>query len=100
MPQLASRLDANPLSGPGGGADPVCRCQNTWQSATWQVEGPTSAGPTTYDVRVVLGFGPSSQESFDVSVDGVESGSLIADIQCAGLGSSSSIFSASPPACG
>ena len=92
-PALANRLDSHPTSGSGGGADPVCRCQNTWQSATYQVAGPTPDGPTTYVVRVVLQFGPSSSESFDVIVQGVASGSLISDIQCAGMGASTSIMS-------
>jgi hypothetical protein len=32
--RLKRRLQANPTSGPGGGADPICRCQNTPQRAT------------------------------------------------------------------
>jgi len=57
MPALAQRLDSNPLHA----ADPICRCQNSYQSATYQVAGPTSAGPTTYDVRVTLNFGAATQ---------------------------------------
>jgi hypothetical protein len=98
-PDLAQRLDQQPLGGPGGGADSVCRCQNTWMSSTYQVEGPTPDGPTTWDVRVIIVFGPSSQESFDVIVQAVASGSLISDIQCGGGGASTSIKQASPGPC-
>ncbi|MFN2451000.1 MAG: hypothetical protein ABR541_01450, partial [Candidatus Dormibacteria bacterium] len=46
-PQLAQRLDQHPLSGPTGGADALCRCQNTYQSVSYGVAGPTADGPTT-----------------------------------------------------
>ncbi|MFN2451901.1 MAG: hypothetical protein ABR541_06075, partial [Candidatus Dormibacteria bacterium] len=93
-PQLAQRLDQHPLSGPTGGADALCRCQNTYQSVSYGVAGPTADGPTTYNVRVTLTFGPASQEALDVIVQEVQSGSLVSDVQCGGGGPSTSIMQA------
>ncbi|GAC1342386.1 MAG: hypothetical protein NVSMB29_14010 [Candidatus Dormibacteria bacterium] len=94
-PRLAQRLDQHPLSGPtGGGADALCRCQNTYQTVTYAVAGPAQDAPTTYTVRVTLIFGPTSHEALDVIVQGVQSGSLVSDVQCAGGGPPTSILEA------
>jgi hypothetical protein len=93
-PALAQRLDQHPLSGGGGGADPVCRCQNTWQAASYAVRSPLPDDPTGSDVRVTLDFGAGSHLSFDVIVEGVQSGSLVSDIQCGGGGPGTSILQA------
>ena len=97
-PSLAQALDKNPTSGPGGGAAPLCRCQNTWQSATFRAEPEAGGQGVTYDVQVVLDFGGDS-EKFTVVVFGVESGFLADDIYCTNGGPSTSIKGASPGPC-
>ena len=84
---LAQRLDSHPLPG----ADAICRCQNTYQSASYQVAGPIPGLSNEYVVRAKLQFGQLSQ-SFDVIVSETSSGSLIGDIQCGGGGSATSIM--------
>lgn len=91
-PALAQRLDQHPLSGAGGGANPICRCQNVWRSATYAVMGPLPGDPTGYDVRVNLEFGDGTKVGLDLLVEAVASGSLISDIQCAGGGPATSIM--------
>ena len=91
-PGLAQRLDQHPLSSGGGGADPICRCQNTWQAASYAVRSPLPADPTGSDVRVTLDFGAGTRLSYDVIVEGVQSGSLVSDIQCGGGGQATSIL--------
>ena len=95
---LGAALDRQPLSAGGGGADPVCRCQNSYTSATYMVMA--SAGqPAEYVVQVHLAFGPNSSLTFDVIVDSVESGSLASDILCGNGDPNTSIKGSSPGAC-
>ncbi|MFN2581879.1 MAG: hypothetical protein ABR498_03955 [Candidatus Dormibacteria bacterium] len=95
---LGMKLDHNPTSGPAGGADPVCRCQATWMSATYTVT-QTPVNQTQYTVKVQLTFGPTSAETFDVVVLSVESGSLADDILCGNGDPSTSIKGSSPGPC-
>lgn len=94
---LGAALDRQPLSGPGGGADPVCRCQNTYSSATYLVSSAPAAGEFTVQVKLV--FGTSSSVTLDVIVESVESGSLASDILCGSGDPSTSIKGSSPGPC-
>ena len=95
---LGAALDRQPLSGPGGGADPICRCQSTWMSATYMVT-PTPVQQTQYTVKVMLVYGPGSTQTFDVVVLSVESGSLASDLLCGTGDPSTSIKGSSPGSC-
>ena len=95
---LGAALDRQPLSAPAGGADPVCRCQASYMSATYMVE-PSATQQAEYIVQVHLDFGPGSSLTFDLIVDSVESGSLASDILCGNGDPSTSIKGSKPGAC-
>ena len=95
---LGAALDRQPLSASGGGADPVCRCQNSYMSVTYTVM-PSAQQPSQYVVQVHLSFGPGSSLTFDLIVDSVESGSLASDILCGNGDPATSIKGSSPGAC-
>jgi hypothetical protein len=91
---LAQRLDANPLKQ----AEPLCRCQNTWQSRTIDTE-PLPAGNPGAIAHVVLNFG-SSTVKLDVTVLRTEGGWFASDTSCTGQDpSATSIYSTTPPPC-
>lgn len=90
--ELRARLTgSNPL--PGG--NPLCRCQNPYQSATASV---TWAGglPTGH---VVMDFGSNVAIRLDIQLR-VESGHwTVYDTTCAGEGSGTSLYSSTPTTC-
>lgn len=92
---FAARLDANPLRA----AEPLCRCQNTWQSRTITTEALPPGNPGAI-AHVVLNFG-GSQVKLDVTVLRTPGGWFATDTTCTGQDTSAtSIYSASPPPCG
>jgi hypothetical protein len=97
--RLANRLDQQPLAGSAGGAEPVCRCQNSWTSVSVSTNVLPSDS-TMYIAHVVLNFG-SAQERFDVSISRSAGGWFANDISCTGRDPhATSIYAASPPPCG
>lgn len=56
-PRLRARLATNPTSGPGGGADPMCRCQNVTSRSVYVVLQNNGA---TARVEARLFFGASA----------------------------------------
>ncbi|HZS15368.1 MAG TPA: hypothetical protein VFC09_12290 [Candidatus Dormibacteraeota bacterium] len=91
--RLAQRLDANPTPG----AEPLCRCQNTWQSSSVSVT--QTPDPSVWMVHVVLVFGPAATVKIDLLVRRTAAGWLADDTSCTGQGSQTSIYSAAPPPC-
>ena len=92
---LAQRLDSNPL----GGAEPLCRCQNTYQSSTITTEALPPGNPGAI-AHVVLDFG-GSMVKLDVTVIRSAGGWFASDTSCTGQDSgTTSIYAAAPPACG
>jgi hypothetical protein len=93
---LAQRLDANPLKQ----ANPLCRCQNGWQSRTISSD-PLPAGNPGAIAHVVLNFGPGSTEKFDVTILRTSGGWFASDTACTGKDpAATSIYAATPPPCG
>ena len=93
---LAQRLDGNPLKQ----AEPLCRCQNAYQSRTITTE-PLPAGNPGGIAHVVLTFGPSSTVKLDVTVLRTAGGWFASDTSCTGQDpQATSIYAASPPPCG
>jgi hypothetical protein len=91
---LAQRLDANPLKQ----AEPLCRCQNTWQSRTITAD-PLPASNPGATAHVVLNFG-GAPEKLDVTVLQTQGGWFASDTFCTGQDpSATSIYAASPPPC-
>jgi hypothetical protein len=95
-PRLKARMQAIVSGFSGGGADPVCRCQNSYTSAavtTELVSGQAVA-------HVVLGIGPSSTVKMDWVF--VQSGGawLADDSYCTAQGSATSIYTAMRPCSG
>jgi len=92
-PRLKARMQAIISGFSGGGADPVCRCQNTYTSATVTTELVSGQAVA----HVVLGFGPSSTVRMDWVF--VQSGGawLADDSYCTALGSGTSIYVAMRP---
>jgi len=91
---LAARLDANPLKQ----AEPLCRCQNTWQSRTITTDPlpPDNPGATAH---VVLNFG-SGSEKLDVTVLRTQGGWFASDTSCTGQDpQATSIYAAAPVPC-
>lgn len=91
--RLAQRLD----SGPTPGAEPLCRCQNTWQQSSISVT--QTPDPSVWTVHVVLTFGPGATVKIDLLVRRTAAGWLADDTTCTGQGSATSIYSATPPPC-
>jgi hypothetical protein len=92
---LAARLDANPLQQ----ADPLCRCQNPYQSRTITTE-PLPPGNPGAIAHVVLDFGGGAMEKIDVTVLQTPNGWFASDTSCTGQDSgATSIYAASPPPC-
>jgi hypothetical protein len=91
--RLAQRLDSNPTPQ----AEPLCRCQNTWQSTAVSVT--QSSDPSVWTAHVVITFGPGATEKIDVLVRRTAAGWLADDTTCSGTGSSTSIYSSTPPPC-
>ncbi len=91
--RLAQRLDSNPTPG----AKPLCRCQNTYQSSSVTVTA--SPDPSVWSAHVVLTFGPGATVKMDVLVRRTAAGWLADDTTCSGTGTSTSIYSTTPPPC-
>jgi hypothetical protein len=93
---LAARLDANPLRQ----AEPLCRCQNTYQSRTISTE-PLPPGNPGAIAHFVLDFGGGSTVKLDVTVIRSAGGWFASDTSCTGQdATATSIYAASPPPCG
>jgi hypothetical protein len=91
--RLATRLDSNPTPG----AEPLCRCQNTWQSTSISVT--QSPDPSVWTTHVVITFGPGATVKIDLLVRRTAAGWLADDTTCTGQGTATSIYSATPPPC-
>lgn len=92
---LAQRLDSNPLAR----AEPLCRCQNTYQSATITTEALPQGNPGAI-AHVVLDFGGSTVK-LDITVLRTAGGWFASDTSCSGQDPQvTSIYAATPPACG
>jgi len=92
---LAQRLDSNPLRA----AEPLCRCQNTYQSRTI-TSTPLPEGNPGAIAHVVLDFGGSSIK-LDVTVLQTATGWYASDTSCTGQDAqATSIYAAAPPPCG
>ena len=93
---LAMRLDANPLKQ----AEPLCRCQNTYQSRTITTDALPPGNPGAI-AHVVLDFGGGTSVKLDVTVLQNLDGWFASDTSCTGQDAqATSIYAASPPACG
>jgi hypothetical protein len=93
---LAQRLDSNPLKQ----AEPLCRCQNTYQSRTI-TSTPLPEGNPGAIAHVVLDFGAGTTVKLDVTVLQTASGWFATDTSCTGQDAqATSIYAASPPPCG
>jgi hypothetical protein len=91
---LAQRLDANPLQR----AEPLCRCQNTYQSRTITTT-PLPEGNPGAIAHVVLDFGGSTVK-LDVTVLQTAGGWYASDTSCTGQDAqATSIYAATPPPC-
>jgi hypothetical protein len=92
---LAQRLDSNPLKQ----AEPLCRCQNTYQSRTITTEALPPGNPGAI-AHVVLDFGTSTVK-LDVTVIRSAGGWFASDTSCTGQDQgATSIYAATPPPCG
>jgi len=92
---LAQRLDSNPLTA----AEPLCRCQNTYQSRTI-TSTPLPEGNPGAIAHVVLDFGGSTAR-LDVTVLQTATGWYASDTSCTGHDAqATSIYAAVPPPCG
>jgi hypothetical protein len=92
---LATRLDANPLKQ----ADPLCRCQNTYQSRTITSESLPAGNPGAI-AHVTLDFGAGTTVKLDVTVLRTPTGWYASDTSCTGQdATATSIYAASPPPC-
>ncbi len=93
---LAQRLDSNPLAH----AEPLCRCQNTYQSRTITTEALPEGNPGAI-AHVVLDFGGGTTVKLDVTVLRTAGGWFASDTSCTGQDPQvTSIYAATPPACG
>jgi hypothetical protein len=92
---LAQRLDSNPLKA----AEPLCRCQNPYQSRTI-TSTPLPEGNPGAIAHVVLDFGGSTAK-LDVTVLQTATGWYASDTSCTGQDAqATSIYAATPPPCG
>jgi hypothetical protein len=93
---LAMRLDGNPLKQ----AEPLCRCQNTYQSRTITTEALPPGNPGAI-AHVVLDFGGGTTVKLDVTVLQNQDGWFASDTSCTGQDpQTTSIYAAAPPPCG
>jgi hypothetical protein len=93
---LAQRLDANPLQR----AEPLCRCQNTYQSRSITSTALPEGNPGAI-AHVVLDFGAGSTIKLDITVLQTAGGWYASDTSCTGQDpQATSIYAAAPPACG
>ena len=93
---LAQRLDSNPLKQ----AEPLCRCQNTYQSRTITTEALPPGNPGAI-AHVVLDFGAGTTVKLDITVLQNPDGWFATDTSCTGQDAqATSIYAASPPPCG
>ena len=92
---LAQRLDSNPLKQ----AEPLCRCQNTYQSRTITTEALPAGNPGAI-AHVVLDFGGGTTIKLDITVLRTAGGWFASDTSCTGQDpQATSIYAAQPPAC-
>ncbi len=92
---LAQRLDSNPLKP----AEPLCRCQNTYQSRTI-TSTPLPEGNPGAIAHVVLDLGAGSTVKLDVTVLQTAGGWYASDTSCTGQDpQATSIYAATPPPC-
>ena len=93
---LATRLDSNPLKQ----AEPLCRCQNTYQSRTITTTPLPPDNPGAI-AHVVLDFGGGTTVKIDVTVLRTPTGWFASDTSCTGQdATATSIYAPMPPACG
>ena len=93
---LAQRLDSNPLRA----AEPLCRCQNTYQSRTI-TSTPLPEGNPGAIAHVILDFGGASTVRLDITVLQTANGWYASDTSCTGQDAqATSIYAATPPPCG
>jgi len=93
---LAQRLDSNPLKA----AEPLCRCQNTYQSRTI-TSTPLPEGNPGAIAHVVLDFGAGSTVKLDITVLQTATGWYASDTSCTGQDpQATSIYASTPPPCG
>ncbi|MDQ6712008.1 MAG: hypothetical protein M3Z28_02315 [Candidatus Dormibacteraeota bacterium] len=92
---LAQRLDASPLQR----AEPLCRCQNTYQSRTI-TSTPLPDGNPGAIAHVVLDFGAGATVKLDVTVLQTAGGWYASDTSCTGQdATATSIYATTPPPC-
>jgi hypothetical protein len=82
--RLRARLMNNPMAAGGGGAQPICRCQNANPGAA---PAPAAVGGGTATVTVDFGF-PSNPNVVRFSVLDVAGGWLVDDTDCGDASSS------------
>jgi hypothetical protein len=93
---LAQRLNSNPLKQ----AEPLCRCQNTYQSRTITSTALPEGNPGAI-AHVVLDFGAGTTVKLDVTVLQTAAGWYASDTSCTGQDpQATSIYAATPPPCG
>ena len=93
---LAQRLASNPLQR----AEPLCRCQNTYQARTITTT-PLPEGNPGAIAHVVLDFGAGTSVKLDITVLRTAGGWFASDTSCTGQDAqATSIYAASPPPCG
>lgn len=92
---LAMRLDANPLKR----AEPLCRCQNTYQSRTITSE-PLPPGNPGAIAHVILDFAGGTPAKLDITVLRTPTGWYASDTSCTGQDpQATSVYATSPPPC-
>ncbi len=92
---LAQRLDSNPLKA----AEPLCRCQNTYQSRTI-TSTPLPEGNPGAIAHVVLDFGAGTTANLDITVLQTSGGWYASDTSCTGRDpQATSIYATTPPPC-
>lgn len=92
---LAQRLDSNPIAH----AEPLCRCQNTYQSVTITTEALPPGNPGAI-AHVVLGFDGATTVKLDITIIRSDGGWFASDTSCTSQDQgTTSIYAATPPAC-
>lgn len=91
--RLAARLDQHPT----GQAEPMCRCQNSWQKSS--VSTTQTPDPTVWIDHVVITFGPAVTVTIDLRVMRTSGGWLGDDTTCTGKDETTSIYADTPPPC-
>src|SRR2546430_14015529 len=93
---LAQRLDANPVKP----AEPLCRCQNTYQSPTI-TSTPLPEGNPGAIAHAVLDFRAGSRVKPAITVLETSGGWYARDTTCTGQDpQATSIYATTPPPCG